>query len=437
MLFEEWIEQAYSLGASDLHLEADTPIVARIRGELQTVGATISGATLQQVARDLLGDQWQRFLERGSADHAESVGGIRLRANFFQTVRGIAVAIRLLAPSVKDLRVCNLHKDLRKFVEASSGLVIISGPTGSGKSTTLAALIEEINATRARHIVTLESPIEYLFANRQSFIRQREIPTHSPSFEQGIIDALRENPDVLVISEMRTPEVMRLTLNAAETGHLVLATMHSSNCAEALSRLCMSFPEGIQGSVRAQLADCLVAVCCQRLEFLSAARLHVPRCEILLPTSGARGTIRSGNFSQIATVLQSGGEEGMWTFDRYQRWMEQVTDWVRPPSSAAQRVQGDPAVRAAQGRPAQGRPAPGLRTAPELHPATGLRAGARPLSPRAAGAAVPTQTRAAQGPPKPGSGSASSGEEIIDVPAEEMDLAALAELAKNAIERKT
>jgi twitching motility protein PilT len=168
-------------------------------------------------------------------------------------------------------------------------------------------------------------------------------------------------------------------------------------------------------------------VCCQRLEFLSAARLHVPRCEILLPTSGARGTIRSGNFSQIATVLQSGGEEGMWTFDRYQRWMEQVTDWVRPPSSAALRVQGETAVRAA----------PALRATPAPHGAAGPRAGARPLAPRAAGTAGPTQTRATQVPPKPAAGSASSGEEIIDVPAEEMDLAALAELAKNAAERKT
>src|SRR5208283_3654889 len=133
-----------------------------------------------------------------------------------------------------------------------------SGPTGSGKSTTLAALIEEINATRARHIVTLESPLEYLFTNRRSFIRQREVPAHAPSFEQGIADALRENPDVLVIGEMRTPEVMRLTLDAAETGHLVLATMHSATCAEALTRLCMSFPADIQPSIRAQLADCLV-----------------------------------------------------------------------------------------------------------------------------------------------------------------------------------
>jgi len=343
MQFNEWIEQAYSLGASDLHLEADTPIVARIRGELQTIGGTVAGATLMQVARELLGTgRWTDFVERGSADLSESVGGLRLRVNFFQTVRGLGLAIRLLAPSVKDLRSCNLHRDFRKLIDVTSGLVIICGPTGSGKSTTLAALVEEINATRARNIVTLESPIEYLFANRQSFIRQREIPSHSPSFEQGIVDSLRQNPDVLVIGEMRTPEVMRLTLNAAETGHLVLATMHSATCAEALSRLCMSFPADIQPSVRAQLADCLVAVSCQRLDFIGSHRLHVPRCEILLPTSGAKGTIRSGNFSQLATVLQSGAEEGLWTFERYQRWMDQISDWVRPPSVAALRAPGDP-----------------------------------------------------------------------------------------------
>ena len=135
---------------------------------------------------------------------------------------------------------------------------MVCGPTGSGKSTTLAARIEEVNLARACNIITLESPLEYIYTNRRSYIRQREIPTHSPSFEQAIIDSLRENPDVMVVSEMRSPDVMRLTLNAAETGHLVLATMHSSNCAEAVTRLCMSFAPEIQSSVRAQLADCLV-----------------------------------------------------------------------------------------------------------------------------------------------------------------------------------
>jgi len=415
MIFDDWIEQAYSLGASDLHLEAETPVVVRIRGELQMIGGIVAGETLLQVSKDLLGaEHWARFQEHGSADISESVGGIRCRVNFFQTIRGIAVAIRLLTPSIKDLRTCNLHPDFRKFIEASSGLIIISGPTGSGKSTTLAALIEEINATRARNIVTLESPIEYIFSNRHSFIRQREIPTHSPSFEQGITDALRENPDVLVISEMRTPEVMRLTLNAAETGHLVLATMHSANCTEALSRLCMSFPSDIQASVRAQLADCLVAVSCQRLEFLGEYRLRVPRCEILLPTTGAKGTIRSGSFSHLATVLQSGGEEGAWTFDRYQRWMDQVTDWVRPPAAAA------------------------LRTASEANADRGartLRPARPPLTKPAPGVAQQSRSAAAPSPAKTGI-TVLPADEVIEVPAEEMDLASLAELAKKMVERK-
>jgi twitching motility protein PilT len=401
MIFEEWIEKARILGASDLHVETNTPLVARVRGELQPAGPTVPADRLVQAGQDLLGAEgWAHFRERGSADIAVSIRGIRCRASFFQTVRGIAVAIRLLAPSIKDIRACNLHPDFRRFTEAATGLVIISGPTGSGKSTTLAALIEEINASRARHIVTLESPLEYLFANRQSFIRQREIPTHAPSFEQGITDALRENPDVLVISEMRTPEVMRLTLNAAETGHLVLATMHSATCAEALSRLCMSFPSDLQASVRAQLADCLVGLSCQRLDFLSAQRLRVPHCEILLPSSGARGTIRAGNFSQITNVLQSGGEEGMWTFERYQRWMDQMSDWVRPAPDAA-------SYNSAESR-------------------ASLRAPPPPASP--AGSARAAAPRPQRAPPPV--------DDIIEVPAEDMDLAQIAELAKKVVDRK-
>lgn len=414
MIVDDWIEQAWSLGASDLHLEAGIAPVARVRGDLQAVGGAVAGDTLVQAAQDFLGAEgWAQFRERGSADMSVAIGGLRCRVNFYQTVRGVAVAIRLLAPSIKDLHGCNLHADFRKLIEATTGLIIISGPTGSGKSTTLAALIEEINATRSRNIVTLESPLEYIFANRRSFIRQREIPTHTPSFEQGIIDALRENPDVLVVTEMRTPEVMRLTLNAAETGHLVLATMHSANCAEALSRLCMSFPSDIQASVRAQLADCLVGLSCQRLDFLPAHRLRVPRCEILLPSSGAKGTIRAGNFSQIANVLQSGGEEGMWTFDRYQRWMEQVTDWVRPTQAAAPRHSAEGSLLQRAAGPRQG--------------TTALPAAS--MQPKPA-AAKPSQAKPVRAPSAP-------SDDVFEVPAEDMDLAQLAELAKKVVERKT
>ncbi len=423
MMVDDWIEQAWSLGASDLHLEAGTPLVARVRGDLQTVGGAVTGDILVQAAQDFLGAEgWAEFRERGSADMSVAIGGVRCRVNFYRTVRGVAAAIRLLAPTIKDLHGCNLHPDFRKLIEATTGLIIISGPTGSGKSTTLAALIEEINVTRSRNIVTLESPLEYIYTNRRSFIRQREIPTHSPSFEQGIIDALRENPDVLVVSEMRTPEVMRLTLNAAETGHLVLATMHSATCAEALSRLCMSFPSDIQASVRAQLADCLVGLSCQRLDFLSAHRLRVPRCEILLPSSGAKGTIRAGNYSQIANVLQSGGDEGMWTFDRYQRWMEQVQDWVRPTQAATPRVsaEGGLTQRAASYRQS----AAPLPAAPLQSTPTAAKAGQ----------SITGQTRLVQ--KKPGPASPVPADDVFEIPAVDVDLAQLAELAKKVVERK-
>jgi twitching motility protein PilT len=331
----EWIRKGRELGASDLHIEADTAPVARVRGQLSAIGSGVSGSALIQAARELLGNEgWPQFLARGSADLSRTLAGVRCRINIFQTVRGVAMAVRLLTSFQNNLRSCNLHPELKRLTEATTGLVVLSGPTGSGKSTTLAALVEEINTAGARNIIAIESPIEYVFTNRRSFIRQREIPTHSPSYEQALVDALRENPDVLVIGEMRTPEVMRLTLNAAETGHLVIATMHSATCAEALTRICMSFPADIQGSIRAQLADCFVGLVCQRLDFLSEYKLRVPVCEILLPSAAAKGTIRGGQFSQIANVLQTGGEAGMWNFDRYQRWVAQKKDWVQPTLAA-------------------------------------------------------------------------------------------------------
>jgi twitching motility protein PilT len=335
MSVQEWVRKGRELGASDLHVEAETAPVARIRGQLSAIGQPIAGASMVQSGRELLGsDGWTQFLSRGSADLSRTIAGVRCRINIFQTLRGVAMAIRLLSSFQNNLRACNLHPDLKRLTEMTTGLIVVSGPTGSGKSTTLAALVEEINFSTARNVIAIESPIEYLFTNRRSFIRQREVPTHSPSYEQALVDALRENPDVLVIGEMRTPEVMRLTLSAAATGHLVIATMHSATCAETLTRLCMSFPAEIQGSIRAQLADCFVGFVCQRLEFLPEYRLRVPVCEILLPSAASKGTIRGGQFSQIANVLQTGGEQGMWNFDRYERWIAQKKDWLQPTQAA-------------------------------------------------------------------------------------------------------
>ena len=441
MSFRDWIQKARKVGASDLHLEAGTVPVARVRGELAPLGEGLTGAQLVEMAQEFLNaEDWALFNARGSVDISLVVSGARCRINVYKTIRGLALAVRLLSPAVSDLRACNLHPELRRLIAAPTGLVIVSGPTGCGKSTTLAALLEEVNGSRAQNIITLESPLEYVFTNRRSFIRQREIPTHSPTFEQAIVDALRENPDVLVISEMRTPEVMRLTLNAAETGHLVLATMHSATCAEALSRICMSFPAEIQGNVRAQLADCLVGIVCQRLEYLESWHMRLPRCELLLANSAAKGTIRTGQFGSLANVIQSGGEDGMWTFDRYQRWMEQHRDWVRPVAPPAGTVDREPLRPSARG----GAVPTGSMGSPGHAAAAAARGAGVPGMVRSHATGTPagqSPTRGASAPggpmgqPKPASAVTPDGPEEISIN-EDMDLDELAELARS-IERRT
>jgi twitching motility protein PilT len=213
-------------------------------------------------------------------------------------------------------------------------LILVSGATGSGKSSTLAALIEEINQTDTRHIVTIESPIEYNFRPRRAYIRQREVGRDTPSFEQALIDALREDPDVLMVGEMREPETMRLTLAASETGHLVMATVHSSTCAEALQRVVSAFPAEIQSSVAAQLADCILAVISQRLRFRPELNIRVPECEILIPTHAVKNFIRTRDFFKITSSLETGAEHGMWTYQRYRTWLDTRKSWYIPGKNA-------------------------------------------------------------------------------------------------------
>jgi twitching motility protein PilT len=229
------------------------------------------------------------------------------------------------------------------LVAHDNGLVIISGPTGCGKSSTVAALIQEINLTETRHIVTVESPIEYTFRPRHAYIRQREVGRDTPSFEQALLDALREDPDVLMVGEMREPETMRLTLNASETGHLVFATLHSGTCAEALQRVVFAFPAEIQNAVRGQLADCLVGIVCQRLRYRSDLKIRVPECEILLPTMPIKNFIRTGEFFKIVSSLETGAEHGMWTFARYQTWLENRKNWFIPAEANREPPDSEPA----------------------------------------------------------------------------------------------
>ncbi len=328
MNLESLIGLAKEQGASDLHLEAGLPPALRIRGALRTFGEPLPPKDLIEAARRIIGpDQWPQFLERRSFDLSRTIHGARCRINILQTARGIGFAVRLLASAQVTIERLNLHPDLRKLVNHSNGLVLVSGPTGSGKSSTMAALIQEINLAENRHIVTVESPIEYFFRPRRAFIRQREVGRDTPSFEQALLDALREDPDVLMVGEMREPETMRLTLNAAETGHLVFATVHSSTSAEALQRVVSAFPSEIQSAVRAQLADCLLAVISQRLRFRPDLQIRVPECEVLVVTHAIKAFIRQGDFFKIASAIEIGAEAGMWTFQRYQSWLEKRTNW--------------------------------------------------------------------------------------------------------------
>jgi len=331
MDLEALITLAASSGASDLHLEAGLSPALRVRGALRVAGEPIPAKALRVMAQLLIGEEpWLVFLQRRSFDLSKTIQGIRCRINILQTSRGVGMAIRLLSAFQATVEKLNLHPDLKKFTRHANGLILVSGPTGCGKSSTLAALIQEINLAEARHIITVESPIEYSFRPRRSYIRQREVGRDTPGFEQALLDALREDPDVLMVGEMREPETMRLTLNAAETGHLVLATVHSSTCAEALQRVVSSFPAEIQGSISAQLADCLVGVISQRLRFRPELNIRVPECEILVPTHAVKNFIRTREFFKIASALETGAEHDMWTFQRYGKWLDSRTNWFIP-----------------------------------------------------------------------------------------------------------
>jgi len=358
MDLEALIASAQKQGASDLHLESGLPMAVRIRGTLQVTGDPIPGATLAALARELVGaTQWAVFVERRSFDFSKTIAGVRCRINLLHTARGVGLAIRLLAAFQATLERLNLHPDLRKLVAPTNGLVLIAGPTGSGKSSTLAALIQEINLSEARHILTIESPIEYSFRPRKAFIRQREVGRDTPSFEQALLDAMREDPDVLMVGEMREPQTMRLTLNAAETGHLVLTTVHSGTCAEALQRVVLAFPAEIQNNICAQLADCLVAVVCQRLRYRADLGIRVPECEILRPTVPVKAFIRNRDFFKIPQVLETGGEHGMWTFERYQGWLGRRTQW-HVPDKADGAPDDEPTRPAERNEPAGATPPP-------------------------------------------------------------------------------
>jgi twitching motility protein PilT len=344
MNLDRLVELAARHGASDLHVAAGRPPLLRVRGELRAVGlgpGPLTAADTEAMARALVGtDGWPQFLARGSADLAVDIASVRCRVNLLRSGGAVGLAVRLLPAGTVSLEALNLHPDLASLVEPEHGLVLVSGPTGCGKSSTLAALVSQVNRTRAAHVVTIEQPVEFELKPAKSFIRQREVGRDTPSFEQGLLDALREDIDVLMVGEMRERDTMRLTLDACETGHLVLATLHSSTVVEALQRVVSAFPAQEQPSVCAQLADNLIAVVSQRLVWRDDPGLRVPECEILVANTAVQSILRQGQLFKLNTAMETGGRSRMWTLPRYRQWIEARTDWVLPAAAAPRRASG-------------------------------------------------------------------------------------------------
>ncbi|MFH1532820.1 MAG: ATPase, T2SS/T4P/T4SS family [Pseudomonadota bacterium] len=324
------VSLAASRMASDLHLEVGLPATIRRQGELVTLGEPLTREDLDVMLHEVVDPRaWDDYVHRRSHDISRVISGVRCRINALHSRRGPGLAVRLLPGATPTLEGLNLHPDLVELAVQRHGLVLVSGATGSGKSSTLAALLQEINLHQRRHIVTIEEPIEFRLRPQKAFIRQREVGRDTPSFAQALVDALRQDPDVLMVGELREPEVMRLTLNAAETGHLVLATVHSATAAEALQRLVNAFPAEVQRGIAGQLADCLLAVVCQRLIYRKDLDLRIPECEILRATSASRSIIRQMEFSKLTSVLETGGGDGMFTWDRYRTWLDARRTWSR------------------------------------------------------------------------------------------------------------
>lgn len=328
------ISQAVARGATDVHLEPGLPAAWRVDGDLATTGAPLEARDVERVARRFLDasrraarDDADVFEERGSADLSATIAGVRCRLAVMRTSRGVGVAIRVLHDVQPTLSSLNLHPDLARLVDDTHGLVLLTGPTGSGKSSTLAALVHEVNVRRPAHVLTIEQPIEYAYRSRRAFIRQREVERDTPSWDQALRDALREDPDVLVVGEMRRPSTMRLVLAAAETGHLVLATMHASSVAEALQRIVTGQPAEMQDAVRAQLADVLRSAVGQRLVYRPELGLRLPELEVLRATTAARSLVRQGQFFKLQLVLDTGRKDGCWSRERYREWLETKHDW--------------------------------------------------------------------------------------------------------------
>jgi twitching motility protein PilT len=317
--FLEMLLWARSRGASDLHCSSGVPPVIRLDGTLEIVSGyseVESDELIQQVREFLSGSQQAIVHKSHQLDCAIDVSGVgRVRLNIFLHARGWGVAARLLAQTIPGLSVLGLPPVVGSLAQLTQGLVVITGPTGSGKSTTLAALVDECNLRQGAHIITIEDPIEYIHICKRSVVHQREVGTHVESFADALRGALREDPDIILVGELRDLETTRLALMAAETGHLVLTSLHAASAPGTLDRIIDMFPAEQQRQVRAVLADTLQAVVAQTL-ICKRVGGRVPVSEVLLATPAVRALIRDAKSHQLQGLMQTSTALGMQTRER-------------------------------------------------------------------------------------------------------------------------
>jgi twitching motility protein PilT len=314
------LTQMVTLNASDLHLTVGSPPVVRVRGHLQGFQGVppLTGDDTRDLLYRILSSEQQKQLElKRQLDFAHSIPGVaRFRVNAYFQKEALSAAFRLIPNEIKSLEELGLSSSLHQLAEKPRGLVLVTGPTGSGKSTTLASVLDEINRTRHDHILTIEDPIEFLHKHKGCIVNQREIGHDALSFAEALRGALRQDPDVILVGEMRDLETISTAMTAAETGHLVFGTLHTQSAPGTIDRIIDVFPPEAQEQVRVQIAGTLQGVVTQALLPTADGNGRVPALEILLPDDAVRNLIRQGKVEQIYSVMQTGTAKGMQTMEQ-------------------------------------------------------------------------------------------------------------------------
>ena len=304
-------------GASDLHLAVGHPPMVRVHGDLEPIRyRTLTPADFESLIREIApAALWDEFAETGDADFGyESAGIARFRVNLFQQVRGAGAVFRIIPTRLLTIEQLGLPETVHRFTSLERGLVLVTGPTGSGKSTTLSAIINEINETKALHIITIEDPIEFVHPNKQSLVTQREVGTSALGFAPALRAALREDPDLVLVGEMRDLETIQMALTAAESGLLVFGTMHTNSAGKAIDRMINVFPAEEQDTVRSVVGDTLRGVLAQQLVPLKDGG-RVAAVEILFGSPALGTIVREGRTHQIGNLIQTGKGAGMIAMD--------------------------------------------------------------------------------------------------------------------------